>query len=154
MAKYLDFLRVDLNGAKDMDFEELKRRKIESFCVTQAMLDNCDINESVNVDSISVPKFPRNESEIADVKTEIPTVQQSKLPNENEYTLSPEQQNTSDTSNHVERIPVDGDKQSGNSSASERCEDTIFGELVVAMLKKMKPEEKKRAKKEIMNILL
>lgn len=36
----------------------------------------------------------------------------------------------------------------------ERCEDTIFGELVTAMLLKMSPENKKRTKKEIMNILL
>lgn len=34
------------------------------------------------------------------------------------------------------------------------CEDTIFGQLVTAILKKMNPDEKKRAKKEIMNILL
>lgn len=142
MAKYLDFIRVDLNGAKDLDFKELKRPRIESFCVTQTMLDNCDINESVTADSISVSKFLENESKIADTKIETPTVQQSQSTNEIENILLPEQENTSDTSANDEK------------SKGERCEDTIFGELVVAMLKKMKPEEKKRAKKEIMNILL
>lgn len=37
---------------------------------------------------------------------------------------------------------------------ASRCEDTIFGELVTAMLLRMEPAEKKRVKKEIMNLLL
>lgn len=40
------------------------------------------------------------------------------------------------------------------TTPNERDEDSIFGELVVAMLKKMTTDEKKRAKKEIMNLLL
>lgn len=36
----------------------------------------------------------------------------------------------------------------------ERCEDVIFGELVTSMLKKMDSQNRKRAKKEILNILL
>lgn len=40
-----------------------------------------------------------------------------------------------------------------NTNAA-RCEDTIFGELVTAMLLRMEPAEKKRVKKEIMNLLL
>lgn len=35
-----------------------------------------------------------------------------------------------------------------------RCEDVIFGELVTSMLKKMDSPNRKRAKKEILNILL
>lgn len=35
-----------------------------------------------------------------------------------------------------------------------RCEDVIFGELVTSMLKKMDSPSRKRAKKEILNILL
>lgn len=41
-----------------------------------------------------------------------------------------------------------------HSQENGRCEDEIFGELVTAMLKRMSPQDKKRAKKEIMNILL
>lgn len=40
------------------------------------------------------------------------------------------------------------------SAEGERCEDTIFGELVAAMLKKMPTDNKKQAKRNIMNILL
>lgn len=39
-------------------------------------------------------------------------------------------------------------------TVSNRCEDTIFGEWVTAMLKKMDSPNRKRAKKEILNILL
>lgn len=39
-------------------------------------------------------------------------------------------------------------------TAESRCEDVIFGELVTSMLKKMDSPNRKRAKKEILNILL
>lgn len=40
------------------------------------------------------------------------------------------------------------------SKTPERCEDVIFGELVTSMLKKMDSPSRKRAKKDILNILL
>lgn len=40
------------------------------------------------------------------------------------------------------------------SKSEHRCEDTIFGELVAAMLQKMEDVNKKNAKRKIMNILL
>lgn len=40
------------------------------------------------------------------------------------------------------------------NKGERKCEDTIFGELVAAILMKMSPVEKKQAKKDIMNILL
>lgn len=156
MATNLNFLAVDLNGASNIDFEDIKLPKKESFCVTQEMLDNCDINESVTVDSISVQKLLQLES-ASESKTEsqIPTERTQPLKeNEKTLTLTPVKQNISDESLTDEQISIRNDTQSDSSSANERCEDTIFGELIVAMLKKMKPEDKKRAKKEIMNILL
>lgn len=55
-----------------------------------------------------------------------------------------------------------GDATNGNvqtvnkptESTESRCEDVIFGELVATMLKKMDSPNRKRAKKEILNILL
>lgn len=41
-----------------------------------------------------------------------------------------------------------------NQTTESRCEDVIFGELVTSMLKKMDTPARKRAKKEILNILL
>lgn len=41
-----------------------------------------------------------------------------------------------------------------SKTAESRCEDVIFGELVTSMLKKMDSPNRKRAKKEILNILL
>lgn len=38
--------------------------------------------------------------------------------------------------------------------ADESCPDSIFGELVATMLKKMPPDDKKQAKRNIINILL
>ncbi|KAJ6637479.1 hypothetical protein Bhyg_10209 [Pseudolycoriella hygida] len=49
---------------------------------------------------------------------------------------------------------VTGDDQLVSKSSETRCEDVIFGELVTSMLKKMDSPNRKRAKKEIMNILL
>lgn len=40
------------------------------------------------------------------------------------------------------------------ANEDNRTEDQIFGEFVSAMLAKMQPDDKKKAKKEIMNILL
>lgn len=141
MANYLNFLTIDLNGTNKMDFEDLKNPKKESFWVTEEMLNNCDINESVNLDSIIMPKIkPSAESN---------------------------SQNAENISNHInimedeQKASIKKDPENGtnnptpfNSGENQRCEDTIFGELVVAMLKKLNAEDKKRAKKEIMNILL
>lgn len=150
MANHLNFFRVDLNGANNMDFEELKRPIKESICVTQEMLDNYDINESITLDSISVQKLLPVESS---TEIQIPTEQTQPLkemepiPLKQEYSASDKSTNRETNSTGINTKFV-------ISSPSERCEDTIFGELVVAMLKKMDPDDKKRAKKEIMNILL
>lgn len=150
MANYLNFFRVDLNGANNMDFEELKRPKKISFCVTQEMLDNCDISENITIDSISVQKLLPLESS---TELQISTQQPQPL-KECEPILLKQKQDTSDNWSNREKNESETDGKFIISSTSERDEDTIFGELVVAMLKKMQPNDKKRAKKEIMNILL
>lgn len=40
------------------------------------------------------------------------------------------------------------------SKQDGKCEDTIFGEFITAMLLKMDPDKKRRIKKEIINVLL
>lgn len=150
MANHLNFFRVDLNGANNMDFEEFKQPKKESFCVTQEMLDNYDINESITLDSITVEKLLPVESS---TEYQIPTEQTQPL-KECEPISVIQEHIDSDKSTNRETNTTETKAKFVISSTSERCEDTIFGELVVAMLKKMEPDDKKRAKKEIMNILL
>lgn len=162
MAKELKFLRVDLNGASKMDFSDLEKPKTESFCVTQEMLDSCDINGSVTHDTISFQKI---------MNMKMPTSQLSP----SDQTNGKERSNASNEAVPKEIAPNDkkedtiksksdysasnqtntgAEVSASNSDANNRCEDTIFAELVAAILKKMNPDEKKRAKKEIMNILL
>jgi len=55
----------------------------------------------------------------------------------------------------TEETNIINENYNGVSKATEsRCEDVIFGELVTSMLKKMDSPNRKRAKKEILNILL
>lgn len=140
MANHLKFLMVDLNGANEMDFSDLEKPVTKSFCVTQEMIDNCDIDESVTLDSISFPKL----------LSVAPTRDPQKVPTDNRRTDKTEINSTNQSVNQTNCATDDAN----NSGTSNRCEDQIFGEFVVAMLKKMTPEEKKRTKKEIMNILL
>lgn len=51
-------------------------------------------------------------------------------------------------------VIVDKSPQKNAEMKDARCEDVIFGELVTSMLKKMDSPNRKRAKKEILNILL
>ncbi|KAG4068626.1 hypothetical protein HA402_002317 [Bradysia odoriphaga] len=57
-----------------------------------------------------------------------------------------------------QRLPLNGaeneSSQNITKTSESRCEDVIFGELVTSMLKKMDSPSRKRAKKEILNILL
>lgn len=116
----LNFLTIDLNNADNINIDDVTEEKIESFNVTQEMIDNCDINDSVTFESES-------------------DIQSREQKESSENTI----QQTIVENNKIEKKP-----------STDRCEDAIFGELVTAMLKKLDPEEKKRAKKEIMNILL
>lgn len=154
MANHLNFLTIDLNGANNMDFEDLKLPRKEAFHITKEMLDGCDINESITFDSISAPKVcdPNLVVETNDAPTnqngpETGPVHSTK----NATERSEKQKNHAQEETETNKIP---DTRISNKNAEQRCEDEIFGEFIVAMLKKLPPEEKKRAKKEIMNILL
>lgn len=155
MAKNLDFFHVDINGANAMDFDEIKRPKKESFCITQEMIDNCDISENVTLDSISVQKSLKSEPETDPVTAahysteETQTLEQASPKEQQNIPDKPSRQKKKSDKENSTKVDTKSD-----NSPNERCEDIIFGELVVAMLKKMNPEDKKRAKKEIMNILL
>lgn len=143
LADYMDFIHIDLNGAKNINFDDLKQPKVETFCVTQEMIDNCDINESITADSLSLPKSLEIEPIIfssSEIFTEEPT-------NEDKIT-------TSNDNKLIVTLSENSNETDSNSNRRERCEDTIFGEWVAATLKKMTPEDKKRTKKEIMSILL
>lgn len=155
MAKDLTFLMIDLNGANKMNFEDLKQPKSESFYVTEEMLDSCDFNDSVTIDSIVIPK-------VSGVETAIESNSESHKPNKtNNIHMEPIE---TDHQTPIRKTVLSDTSQSGTKTAAlmnpaisgtdERCEDTIFGELVAAMLKKMSPKQKKQTKKEIMNILL
>lgn len=99
------------------------------------MLDDCDINEAVTLETVSK----------CELNTEYEEFPGNTSVSEND-TIPKEQ--------HTFNKSLETKKLSEPKTSHERCEDSIFGELVVAMLKKLEPEEKKRAKKEIMNILL
>lgn len=145
MASHLNFLIIDLNGANKMDFEDLKRPTVpHSFHVTEEMLDNCDIDESVTFESISVSKPIESSAKRVEVFTE-PVIQ-----NGSAQLAKDEIETNIREEKHVEVVEA----QNPNSLPKERCEDEIFGEFVVSMLKKMPTDDKRRAKKEIMNILI
>lgn len=160
LAKCLSFLKIDLNGANEMNFEDFNRPKKESFCITQEMLDDCDISESVTHESISIPKLNKIET-VAKIH-KIPRQSETQdadrnLDAKSSIEAQTERKNAPAVSENKELNGTSQNKYETESSSldtNKRCEDTIFGELVAAMLKKMNPDEKKRAKKEIMNILL
>lgn len=103
------------------------------------MLDDCDINETVTLEAVTECK---KSSEYEEFPSKASVFLQ-----EDGNDTNPIEQHTLNKFLEIERI-------SEPKASHERCEDSIFGELVVAMLKKLEPNEKKRAKKEIMNILL
>lgn len=151
MASHLSFLKIDLNGANNMNFDDLKWPKSESFHITQEMLDSCDINESITFNSISMPVSktniePQSPKILAETRTE--------PRNQNEPKHSTK--NAAESNEKLKTTKKDETNTTctANSNAEHRCEDEIFGEFVVAMLKKLPLEEKKRAKKEIINVLL
>lgn len=157
MAKHLNFLIIDLNGANKMNFEDLTRPKSESFHVTKEMLDNCDINESVTFESISVPKVYGSRSvPKSNVKSKLPgkiveTHTEPKDQNELAHNARDAGEVNKKNDNHIKEAT---ETRNANSHAEQRCEEEIFGEYVIAMLKKLPADEKKRVQKEIMNILL
>lgn len=155
MANHLSFLTIDLNGANNVDFEDLKWTKAEAFHITKEMLDGCDINESVTFDSISAPKICG--PELAVKPNDVPTNQngpETRPVHSTKNATEKSEKHKMIVQKETETCDETTGTRVNNKNAEQRCEDEIFGEFIVAMLKKLPPEEKKRAKKEIMNILL
>lgn len=138
--------------------------------ITQTMLDNCDFDNSASFQKISVPIKNENENngEYLQHKVSVtPENRRKKVPKEQPIEKTP----ISNEHINVEQNQILGETRtepspskksienaensnSATKASNERCEEDIFGELVAAMLKKMSPAEKKRIKKEIMNLLL
>lgn len=151
MANHLDFLIIDLNGVNKMDFEDLKKSKSECFIITREMLDNCDINESITLDSITTPKVLIT-NKINDSNSEC-IVPAKVIRTQSSFSATDDKQSKILTESKT--VPVgEVSVETNNTEVESRCEDTIFGELVAAMLKKMSPNQKKQAKRDIMNIIL
>lgn len=72
------------------------------------------------------------------------------------FEISSEKQAALDQMNDIKQLPSPTKLQDANKidGQSERSEDVIFGELIVAMLKRMDEDKKRVVKKEIMNLLL
>lgn len=151
LASHLNFLTIDLNGASNMNFDDLKRPKQEAFHITKEMLDDCDINESVTFDSISMPKVCDSEP-VTQPQCPVELVQTHTEPT-NQIEPEPSTKTAAESNDKCENNTKE-ETRASNTIAAQRCEDEIFGEFVVAMLKKLPADERKQVKKEIMNILL
>lgn len=138
--------------------------------ITQTMLDNCDFDNSPSFQKISVPIKNENENNGEYLQHKVSVTPENrrkkvakeqpieKTPISNEHINVEQNQILGETrtepSPSKKSIENAENSNSATKASNERCEEDIFGELVAAMLKKMSPAEKKRIKKEIMNLLL
>lgn len=154
MTNLLNFLTIDLNGANNMNFDDLRWPKSESFHITDEMLDDCDINESVTLESISMPNVcsPRAATKSNAVQSHSP-LSSTKIEPEHQPNSATIRMNESNDS-HKNTTADNVETSQTGSAVDQRCKDEIFGEFVVATLKKLPTDEKKRVKKQIMDILL
>lgn len=155
LSHQLDFLIVDLNGAHDMKFDDLEQTESEAFCITDQMLDSFDTFSSITIESILSPnqKLQENKASREQAKSRKIDRSNSQRRTRNEKQVQKRVGTMNGKRKSINEIQ-DIENSLETSNSNERCEDEIFGELVAVMLKKMNEEEKKRVKKEIMNILL
>lgn len=126
--------------------------------------DEANIEFSITQDEIE----NYEEDAVEDIFTEL-SDEETQVPRVKKYKHIDEKANTSIKATRItsqqiydEESPTTAEIESSNSIIAkkpcfireERCEDTVFGELVTVMLKKLDTESRKRAKKEIMHILL
>lgn len=143
-----------------MDFDDFKWPKSESFHFTDEMLDDCDISESVTLESISMPT-------VSSSSAMSNAVQSTSVPEVLAQQMKPTKQFEPEHCKATKNVMIESSGKSQNtmgddaetttvtdSSTDNRCKDEIFGEFVVATLKKLPLDEKKRIKKQIMEILL
>lgn len=131
-----------------------------TIIITQSMLDSCDINKTITMETISIAsenkkiKSPQrsdgNESS-ENKKRKLPRKRNAAKPLAKNVQTEEQEVCESAKNQTTECKQID---DLITPTPNERSEEDIFGELVAAMLKKMPPDEKKRTKKEIMNILL
>lgn len=135
--------------------------------ITEIFGDECDSTEPENENNPQHTQKRRSsqlyqgdiEEETVDV--EQPPVKMSKL--ESSATIKIKEENEAEAITtsakdcedfKEDSKPIEMLAPNSVEKSSDRCEDTIFGELVTVMLKGIPDAKKKQAKKEIMNILL
>lgn len=142
------------------DAHEDAEAEDEEFHVTQEQLDGCidDANCTnaivFDMDSESTENFAEYEftivadapNDVEDQKNKTITIEKVR-----------EERDTSENTVSVRRMDKSADVLKGTLDMEVNeveYQDKVFGDLVSAMLAKMSPQQKKQAKKEIMNVLL
>lgn len=154
LADRLAFIPVDINNADEMDFHDLEQiSRGEIIQIDESVLIDFDPYPNITIESVRPSK---------NVKRKTPSIQQRENGADNNATSCTKNIVINATSpqrtlpaKHRKSNEASTEKTEHVSNQSkDRDEDEIFGELVTAMLKKLSGDDKKRVKKEIMNILL
>lgn len=132
LSARLGFVPIDISQAHETDFGDLMHNKVARLHIDRSVLDDFDMYPDTTIASIKRQPHVVPEME--------PSYPDERPPNGIQISSGGIQ-----VTETVEKLPA---------TCSGRDEDEIFGELVVAMLKKMGADQKKSAKKEIMNVLL
>lgn len=150
LSNHLHFVPIDVNRAEDIDFRDLEQiQRGEIIHIEESILDEFDPYPNTTIDSFVEIKNGGLKQKATDnsgkLSNNIQNVQETNKNDEETERLKVQQQNNRRSAEKIEQQPP--------IPSNNRDEDDIFGELVVAMLKKLDGDDKKRAKKEIMNIL-
>ncbi|XP_053954383.1 chromo domain-containing protein cec-1-like [Anastrepha ludens] len=133
----------DENGQIEVEVH-IKQEKTENH---QRHSENQNNSEQLKKESEELEEVTCNKNgtkEDEDVRTQIQEASEEKV----ETKVEVRESDSSSDNIGAESVAIE------NSSSNERSEDTIFGELVSAMLKKMPAEKKRAIKRDIMNLLL
>lgn len=136
--KLLSIKQEDTSNDQKPTIKSKKRTYSNSNLTNNSDHEHYSIRENANTSKIN----------ISDKSLLLPS-KSSNTTNENVIKENSIEQQT----NHNHNIQSET-KQNTQNNDGDRSEDSIFGELVVAMLKKMPPKKKKNIKKRIMNLLL
>lgn len=153
LADRLAFIPVDISNADEMDFQDLEQiSRGEIIQIDESVLIDFDPYPNITIESVLPSK---------NAKRKLPSTQQRENGDDNtgsrtkNIVLIEEAPPRTYAPKHRRSTEASTEKTEQVSNQSkDRDEDEIFGELVAAMLKKLSGDEKKRVKKEIMNILL
>ncbi|XP_037028366.1 uncharacterized protein LOC119068751 [Bradysia coprophila] len=159
---------------EDNDEEADKDHGVEGECIDfvitenelEAYNDDDDENMFIELSDEDVETILQPTDDVPSVKTSAGLVTQTPVSNSRPISNNPTKQTKTATVTYEDslelqseqRLPLNGAEnesyQKITKTTESRCEDVIFGELVTSMLKKMDSPSRKRAKKEILNILL